>query len=97
MNRARRRLTSVIEQISMRDEKLFPLANLLQQAMSVFLKNCGLAPWLLLLFVVVYILTMINNTLSDKVYYIIFTNLKLCLATATHNFKWVKITHIGVI
>ena len=24
----------------------------------------------------------------------IFTNLKLCLATATHNFKWVNITHI---
>ena len=25
---------------------------------------------------------------------LIFTHLKLCLATATHNFKWVKITHI---
>ena len=24
----------------------------------------------------------------------IFTHLKLCLATAIHNFKWVKITHI---
>ena len=25
------------------------------------------------------------------------THLKLCLATATHNFKWVKITHIFVV
>ena len=24
----------------------------------------------------------------------IFTHLKLCVATATHNFKWAKITHI---
>ena len=28
--------------------------------------------------------------LCNKIY--IFTNLKLCLATAIHNFKWVKIT-----
>ena len=27
----------------------------------------------------------------------IFTHLKLCLATATHNFKWVKITQIGLV
>ena len=27
----------------------------------------------------------------------IFTHLKLCLATATHNFKWVEITHICLI
>ena len=26
-----------------------------------------------------------------------FTHLKLGVATATHNFKWVKITHICVI
>ena len=26
-----------------------------------------------------------------------FTNLKLCLATAIHNLKWVKITHIRTI
>ena len=26
-----------------------------------------------------------------KVIYLIFTHLKLCLATATHNFKWLKI------
>ena len=24
----------------------------------------------------------------------VFTHLKLCFATATHNFKWVKINHI---
>ena len=28
---------------------------------------------------------------------IFFTYLKLCLATATHNFKWLKITHICLI
>ena len=28
---------------------------------------------------------------------LIFTHLKLCLATATHNCKWVKITHIYLI
>ena len=28
---------------------------------------------------------------------LIFTNLKLCLATATHSFKWVKIAHICLI
>ena len=27
----------------------------------------------------------------------IFTHLKLCLATATHKFKWVKITPISLI
>ena len=27
----------------------------------------------------------------------IFTHLKLCLASATHNFKWVKITHVCLI
>ena len=27
----------------------------------------------------------------------IFSHLKLCLATATHNFKWLKITHICLI
>ena len=27
----------------------------------------------------------------------IFIHLKLCLATATHNFKWVKITHICLV
>ena len=26
-----------------------------------------------------------------------FLNLKLCLASATHNFKWVKIAHICLI
>ena len=26
----------------------------------------------------------------------LFTHLKLCLAPATHNFKWVKINHICV-
>ena len=30
-------------------------------------------------------------------YFFIFTNLKLCLATASHNFKWVKIAHICLI
>ena len=34
--------------------------------------------------------TLTLNALKKK----IFTYLKLCLATATHNFKWVKITHI---
>ena len=29
--------------------------------------------------------------------YIIFIHLKLCLATAIHNFKWVKIHHICII
>ena len=28
---------------------------------------------------------------------LIFTYLKLCLTTATHNFKWVKITHMCLI
>ena len=28
---------------------------------------------------------------------LIFVHLKLCLATATHNFKWLKITHICLI
>ena len=28
---------------------------------------------------------------------LIFIHLKLCLATATHNFKWLKITHIYLI
>ena len=28
---------------------------------------------------------------------VISTHLKLCLATATHNFKWVKITYICLI
>ena len=27
----------------------------------------------------------------------IFTHLKLCLAAASHNFKWLKITHICLI
>ena len=27
----------------------------------------------------------------------IFTHLELCLATATHNFKWVENTHISFI
>ena len=27
----------------------------------------------------------------------IFTHLKLCLATATHNYKWVKITKLPMI
>ena len=27
----------------------------------------------------------------------IFTHFKLCLATATHNLKWVNITHICLI
>ena len=29
--------------------------------------------------------------------YLIFNHLKLCLATATHNFKWMKITDICLI
>ena len=33
------------------------------------------------------------NPLSAKLSYLIFSHLKLCLATATHNFKWVEITH----
>ena len=28
---------------------------------------------------------------------LIFTHLKLCLATPTHNFKWVKITFVNLI
>ena len=28
---------------------------------------------------------------------LIFTHLKLCLATATHNFKWMKVTQSGLI
>ena len=35
----------------------------------------------------------ISSTL-ETLSYLIFTHLKLCFATATHNFKWVKITHI---
>ena len=34
----------------------------------------------------------VKQALSYIIYY--FTHLKLCLATATHNFKWVKITDI---
>ena len=37
------------------------------------------------------------NPLSAKVFNLIFTHLKLCLATAIHNFKWVKIIHICLI
>ena len=33
-------------------------------------------------------------TLGDVFF---FTHLKLCLATATHKLKWVKITHICLI
>ena len=33
--------------------------------------------------------------MSYRIY--IFTHLKLCLATGTHNFKWVKITHVCLI
>ena len=36
----------------------------------------------------------IFSTFTHKVFWWIFTHLKLCLATATHNFKWVKITHV---
>ena len=36
------------------------------------------------------------NTFSVELYCKIFTHLKLCLATVTHNLKWVKITHIGI-
>ena len=32
------------------------------------------------------------KTLNKTIY--ILTHLMLCLATATHNIKWVKITHI---
>ena len=32
---------------------------------------------------------------SNLIYF--FTHLKLCFATATHNFKWVKISHICLI
>ena len=43
-----------------------------------------------------------NNTLLDHMEYLhiyehvllIYTNLKLCLATETHNFNWVKIIYI---
>ena len=36
-------------------------------------------------------------TLMCYIDILIFTHLKLCLATAIHNFKWVKITHICLI
>ena len=34
------------------------------------------------------------NSLAAKLFNLIFTHLKLCLADAIHNFKWVKIIHI---
>ena len=39
----------------------------------------------------------INNPYPAELIYLIFTHLKLCLATAIHNFKWVKISHICLI
>ena len=36
----------------------------------------------------------ISNHLLAKLYSLNFTNFSLRLATSTHNFKWVKITHI---
>ena len=38
-----------------------------------------------------------NLTLRRYIENLIFIHLKLCLATASHNFKWVKITHICLI
>ena len=32
-----------------------------------------------------------------KLFFLIFTHLKLCLATAIHNLKWVKNTHTRLI
>ena len=34
---------------------------------------------------------------TGTISYLIFTIIKLCLANATNNFKWLKITHICVI
>ena len=35
-----------------------------------------------------------NKPLTARFFIVIFTNLKLCLAEAIHNFKWVKIIQI---
>ena len=37
------------------------------------------------------------NLYPAKLIYSILTHMKLCLATAIHNFKWVKITDISLI
>ena len=37
------------------------------------------------------------NHFLAKLLYLIFTHLKLCIATAIHNFKWVKSAHICLI
>ena len=36
------------------------------------------------------------NPWSAKVNHLNFTNWKLCLATTTYNFQWVKINHIDL-
>ena len=41
-----------------------------------------------------YIVTLVLNLLPPNYSIWIFTNLKLCLADAIHNFKWVKIIQI---
>ena len=35
-----------------------------------------------------------GNPLTAELYNFVVTHLKFCLATANHNFNWVKITHI---
>ena len=40
---------------------------------------------------------MLTPTSLLSSFILIFMHLKLCLATATHNFKWLKITHISLI
>ena len=37
------------------------------------------------------------NRQGKGYYTIYFTHLKLCLATAKHNFNWVEITHVCLI
>ena len=39
-----------------------------------------------------HMFSIIIKPYSIKMHILISTHLKLCLATATHNFKWVKIT-----
>ena len=40
------------------------------------------------------IIVILFNPLTAKLFNLIFTHLKLCLADAIHNFKWVKIIQI---
>ena len=43
----------------------------------------------------IYVVLLTSKALNQIIW--ILTHLKLCLATATHNFKWVEITHICLI